>query len=139
MQADNNIRIKYLEMIQSTMTRMASNSFTLKGWAVTLVAGTFALSSKDSDKLFYLVAYIPIILFWFLDAYYLQLERKYRDLYNVAMALPIENIDFNLTVQRGDINKKTSYLQVLLSITEICFYVPLAVLVAGVIIITCVT
>ena len=65
---------KYLEMIQDVVKRMATNSFMLKGWAVTLVAGIFALSAKDTNKIFFIVAYIPIILFWFLDSYYLQLE-----------------------------------------------------------------
>ena len=64
-------RIRHLEMIQKTIDRMASNSFALKGWAVTLVAGIFVLAGKDMDKMFYLVAYIPIITFWLLDSYYL--------------------------------------------------------------------
>jgi len=74
-------RIKHLEMIQNVTMRMASNSFMLKGWAVTLVAGTFFLSARESNTLLYLVAFLPILLFWFLDSYYLQLERKYRKLY----------------------------------------------------------
>ena len=32
-------KIKYLEMIQSVINRMANNSFCLKGWTVTLVSG----------------------------------------------------------------------------------------------------
>ena len=44
-------KVNHLEMIQGVISRMASNSFALKGWAVTLVAGIFALSSKDADKL----------------------------------------------------------------------------------------
>ena len=46
------MKLKHLEFIQGIITRMANNSFMLKGWAVTLVAGIFALSSKDSDQLF---------------------------------------------------------------------------------------
>lgn len=53
---------------------MAGNSFLLKGWAVTLIAGIFALSSNDTDKLYFLVAYIPILVFWALDSYYLCLS-----------------------------------------------------------------
>lgn len=48
-------KVNHLEMIQGVISRMASNSFALKGWAVTLVAGIFALSSKDADKLYFLV------------------------------------------------------------------------------------
>lgn len=36
---------KYMDLVQGVINRMASNSFALKGWAVTLVAGIFALAS----------------------------------------------------------------------------------------------
>lgn len=58
-------KVSHLEMIQGVINRMAGNSFALKGWAVTLVAGIFALSSKDADRTYFIVAYIPIIVFWF--------------------------------------------------------------------------
>lgn len=74
-------KLKHLEMIQGIINRMASNSFALKGWSVTLVAGIFALSSKDANEIYFLIAYIPIIVFWFLDAYYLLQERLFRSLY----------------------------------------------------------
>ena len=37
---------KHLEIIQGVINRMASNSFSLKGWAVTLVVGIFTLFEK---------------------------------------------------------------------------------------------
>ena len=64
-------KMQHLQMIQDIISRMAGNSFLLKGWAVTLIAGIFALSSNDTDKLYFLVAYIPILVFWGLDSYYL--------------------------------------------------------------------
>ena len=48
-------KLKHLEMIQGIINRMASNSFALKGWSVTLVAGIFALSSKDANEICILV------------------------------------------------------------------------------------
>lgn len=77
-------KVSHLEMIQGVINRMAGNSFALKGWAVTLVAGIFALSSKDADRTYFIVAYIPIIVFWFLDSYYLLQERLFRSLYEDA-------------------------------------------------------
>ena len=68
-------KLKHLELVQGVINRMANNSFMLKGWAVTLVAGIFALAGKDTDKLYFLVAYIPVLVFWGLDAYYLLQER----------------------------------------------------------------
>ena len=64
------MKLKHLEFIQGIITRMANNSFMLKGWAVTLVAGIFALSSKDSDQLYSIISIIPVIAFWGLDSYY---------------------------------------------------------------------
>ena len=48
-------KLKHLEMIQGIINRMASNSFALKGWSVTLVAGIFALSSKDANEIYFLI------------------------------------------------------------------------------------
>jgi hypothetical protein len=36
-------KIKHLEFIQSTVGRMASNLFLLKGWTITLIAAVFAV------------------------------------------------------------------------------------------------
>lgn len=50
-------------MIQAVINRMANNSFLLKRWAVTFIAGIFVLSGKDEDKLYFLIAYIPVLVF----------------------------------------------------------------------------
>ena len=55
---------KHMEVIQGIINRFDSNSFVLKGWAVTLVAGIFALSNKETDKLFYYIACVLILAFW---------------------------------------------------------------------------
>lgn len=75
--------VRHLDFIQLTITRMAANSFLLKGWAVTLVAALFALAAADSERRFVLVAYLPITVFWLLDGFYLSQERKYRGLYGL--------------------------------------------------------
>lgn len=129
-------KIKFLEIIQNLVTRMATNSFMLKGWAVTLVAGTFALSSQESNNLFFLISYVPIIVFWFLDSYYLQLERKYRKLYNSILEKSNNEIDFKITVLPSNIEDKTCFYQSIFSCTEVGFYLPTAILVAAVIILS---
>ena len=129
-------KIKFLEIIQNLIMRMATNSFILKGWAVTLVAGTFALSNKESDNLFFLISYIPIILFWFLDSYYLQLERKYRSLYNNTLEKSDNEIDFKITVLPSNAEDNTCFYQSVFSCTEIGFYLPMALLIAIIIILS---
>lgn len=126
-------KIKHLEMIQTIIFRMSQNSFSLKGWAITLVAGIFALAAKDANLSFFLISYVPIILFWFLDSYYLQMERKYKTLYNCLITNKKAQSDFNLKPPKSDWKEKTCYVQSLISKTEAPFYCILAVLVAIVI------
>jgi hypothetical protein len=49
--------VKHLEFIQNAITRMATNSFWLKGWAVTLVAATFALNITTPSSLLKLAGF----------------------------------------------------------------------------------
>ena len=130
-------KLAHLEMIQAVITRMASNSFALKGWAVTLVAGLFALSSKDANQFYYLVTYIPIVVFWYLDAYYLCQERMYRNLYEKVRELDEDKIDFSMNAAAKEFQTdKTTVANCFLSKTILGFYLPLAVVTAGIIIIT---
>jgi hypothetical protein len=73
---------KHLEFAQGVITRMAQNSFLIKGWAVTLIAALFALAAKESNPQFLILAYFPCVLFYLLDSYYLYQERLFRDVYN---------------------------------------------------------
>ena len=72
--------LQYLQMMQENITRMAGNSANAKTWLVTIVTGFFAIgcSIKDLDW-WLLLAIIPIIVFWYIDAYYLRLERALRN------------------------------------------------------------
>lgn len=124
-------KLKHLDMIQAVITRMNSNSFSLKGWAVTLVAGLFALSSKDANKIYYLVTYIPIIVFWFLDAYYLKQERLYRKLYEKVRTVAEDDINFDMNANAPEFQtKKTTMPNCFWSPTVLGFYLPLALITA---------
>ncbi|MCS7304145.1 MAG: hypothetical protein NZ602_03420, partial [Thermoguttaceae bacterium] len=71
--------LKELEIIQDIIKRMAQNSFWIKGWTVTLVIGTLLLEGAEKVQLG--LAFIPLVVFWVLDAYFLRQERMYRKLY----------------------------------------------------------
>ncbi len=123
-------KLKYLEMIQEIIQRMANNSFLLKGWAITLVAAIFALSDQTLKQEYFLFVYVPVIVFWFLDSYYLQLERKYKVLYDKVRVKDNE-INFDLNIE--DINysklnlERLCFIRCLLSKSEFLFYVPIVV------------
>ena len=75
-------KIKHLEFIQSVITRLNSNSFQIKGWAITIVAGVLALYATMENQDFILIGIFSLILFWLMDGYCLTQERKFRGLYN---------------------------------------------------------
>lgn len=91
--------LKHLDYIQATIVRMAANSFLVKGWAVTFVAGILAFTGKDANRWGALVALLPAVLFWRLDGYFLVQERLYRRLYDEVRQKawePDPVIDFSL-------------------------------------------
>jgi hypothetical protein len=96
---------KYLEFIQNVITRMNSNSFMIKGWAVTIVTALFALFASTKQFSFLIICILPIVLFAWLDTYYLQMERKFRKLYEEAITsgstLSLYNLDIGTIPSTG--------------------------------------
>ena len=76
---------KHLEMIQSVISRMAHNSFLLKGWSVTLSAAVLALLTKESSNGSVFIALLPAIMFWGLDGYFLRQELLFRRHYDYVV------------------------------------------------------
>ena len=124
---NNDNKLKHLEFIQNTITRMASNSFMLKGWCITIVSALIALSTKESDYRMYLAAFIPTIMFWILDSYYLWLEKAFRDLYKDVSEKDEQEIDFQIPI--NDYKHKKDFFEVLgWNITTTGFYGAIMVL-----------
>lgn len=72
---------QYLQMLHEIINRMASNSSNCKTWAITLFSAMAALLiSLDTMRQLIWLLIIPIVLFYLLDAYYLGLEKGFRDL-----------------------------------------------------------
>lgn len=72
----------YLNILQSVITRMASNSSGCKSWCITLVSAiTVILIDRDKAQYVY-IGLAPITLFGLLDCYYLTMENLFRDRYN---------------------------------------------------------
>lgn len=120
----NETRIRYLEAIQRVVDRLSNISFILKGWAVSLVAGLMALAASGSNQGFVLISYIPIAVFWFLDAYFLMMERQYRDLFKENIDLSQKLEQFTLKRGKGNI---VIFAKALFSITMLLTYIPLVV------------
>ncbi len=89
-------KIAHLQMIQAVITRMAGNSLMVKVWTVTLVAALFALAAADTNGFFVYVAYLPAVMFWALDAYFLRQERLFRKLYDQVREIEHGTVDFSM-------------------------------------------
>jgi len=114
-------KLKHLEFIQSVVNRLASGSFLIKGWAITIVAALFALFVKNINQHFIFIAAIPVFTFWILDGYFLSQERAFRSLYDNVRNRDSDKIDFSMDIAnfRG---KKNSWFCSLFSRTILLFY-----------------
>ncbi|MGA2885049.1 MAG: hypothetical protein ABSE80_07845 [Halobacteriota archaeon] len=71
-------QLEVLSTIQNITKRMATNSLIIKGWTVVVVGIILLLSSTEYQAL---IAVFALLVFWYLDAYFLQQKKMYRALY----------------------------------------------------------
>lgn len=123
------MKIKHLEFIQNTILRMASNSFFLKGWTVTIIVGIFIFAdSTNNDSRYLYIVLLPIICFWVLDGFYLYQEKLFRQLYNKVKDTNEDLIDFSMDTSTIKSEVQT-WGSTVISKTLNIFYLPLLVLV----------
>ena len=71
----------HFAILQGVIQRMAENSRSCKVWCVTLVSAILVLVARTGEPRHALLALAPALLFFLLDAYYLALERAFRNSY----------------------------------------------------------
>ncbi len=81
---------KEIELIQNVINRMAQNSFLIKGWGISLVAIVLALTQEEifhaqNGTIVLILVGVLIFSFWYLDAYFLRLERLFRKHYEFVI------------------------------------------------------
>ena len=129
--------VKHLEMIQGVVKRLAGNSFTIKGWSITLVSALFALAAKDANERYVVIALFPAFCFWGLDAYYLWKERLFRSLYDAVRTEADKPVDQRsvppFSMNTGPVASRVdSWFGVLCSKTIVLLHVPIVAAVAAV-------
>ena len=75
---------KELDHLQGIIARMGTNSFQCKGWAIGIVTIVLAIN-KDSFLLSgwqSLILLLPVLIFWYLDGFFLYTEQCYREMFN---------------------------------------------------------
>ena len=86
-------------MIQNTIDRMSTTSSVIKGFTATVFAGLAAISFTAFTKGVIIAMLVPITCFIVVDVFYLQLERKYRYLYEQVLNLE-HDVDFCMKPQK---------------------------------------
>ena len=81
---ENSVAVqKHLDIMQCVINRMANTSRALKTWCITIVAAIFVVVAKtDLPGSAVLIALVPTIMFFGMDAYYLGMEKGFRDSYS---------------------------------------------------------
>lgn len=130
-----NNRVVYLQMIEDVIHRMSEISANIKGFAVAIVAGITALSFSDVSFVVLAMSFASVLIFLWLDIYYLGIERKYKYLYEQKRTGGIVNFKLELDLTESEIKKaKATKWQCLMSKSIYYFYGPLVLLIAVILI-----
>jgi len=127
--------LKEVDLIQEIVKRMAFNSFMIKGWTLTLVVASLLLrgtkgTGTESQVWADFIAFIPLLVFWFLDAYFLWQERMYRKLYEWVVANRLATDEFLLDLNAYRFKEEVqSRFRIMFSTTLGWFYGAIAVLI----------
>ena len=91
-------KYKHLEFIQGVINRLATDSFRMKGWSVVLVSALLVLLAREERGGFVCIGFVPVLVFWGLDGYFLWQERLFRDLYDHVRTLDGADVDFSMNI-----------------------------------------
>ena len=88
----------YIGLLQTNINRMAANSANCKTWLTGIITASIVLAVKyapDKLSLIFLVNTAFVLLFYFLDSFYLGLEKRFILLENKFIGLLKSNLDFD--------------------------------------------
>jgi len=116
---------------------MAHNSFMLKGWLVTIIVAVLALTKDtllaNNIEYLSLVLILPLIVFWYLDAFFLHKERCYRKLYDWVIENRIKTDEYMYSLNYKRFEKDVdSIFRIMFSKTLFPFYGITALILIGI-------
>lgn len=122
----------HLNILQGIINRLAGNSANAKTWTITFVVAILVLMSNGGTARASIVAFLPIAVFVFLDAYYLAMERDFRGLYlafvrQLHAGELVTNRIFVIDPPRGFKHRANTIIQALGSASIWSFYLTLIV------------
>lgn len=125
-------KIKMLEFLQAIISRMADNSFKIKGWAIAINVSLFTLiivlvrvDKLENHWILPTIFIISTIILAALDTYYLKLEREFIKKYNKIAVLDVNNFsneDFKIIP-----DEEKEPFMIFLSPSILLFYIPILI------------
>jgi hypothetical protein len=115
------------EFIQVVISRLANDSFYMKGWALTVAGAFYGFAVKGTNWRVAAIGLMPVVVFWGLDAYFLLQERLFRSLYDpVRLRNPaVEPFSMNAAAYATGV---ASWWRTLSSRTLMPFYGPVFII-----------
>ena len=109
------------------ITRLANDSFLMKGWALTVAGAFYGFAVKGTSWRLAAIGLLPVLIFWGLDGYFVRQERLFRGLYDqVRQHNPrIEPFSMNVAAYASGV---ASWGRTLLSRTLAPFYGPVFII-----------
>lgn len=132
---------KEIDLIQGCVNRMAHNSFIIKGWLISLIAVVLTLLPENFEiKWLCVVGLLITMCFWYLDGYFLKIERLYRWKYEWVIVKRLEtdkwsydlnpyNTEMWLTNTDGTEKKIPKEIEVMCSKTLLPIYIPIIIVI----------
>ncbi len=121
----------HLGILQGVIQRMATNSSSCKAWCVTLVSAVLVIVADKGQPDYAWIAMLPTFVFAALDAYYLALEKAFRNSYNDFISKlhnkTLKSNDLYSVLPKGEMSKMQ--YQSIMSFSVWGFYCSLAVLI----------
>lgn len=109
----------YINLLDNAIVRMSGNSANAKSFLITIVVALLAIQmpNKENANLMF-ITLLPITLFYWLDCYYLSLEKKFRNLqkafvkncYGAVCNVPTPLYAYNINDVKGMAPKLKSIL-----------------------------
>lgn len=91
-------RRKHIDLIQATVTRMASASSTSKSWLLPVATATLGYALTKGHAPVAALGVGAVVLFCVLDAHYLRQERAFRALFRAAVDRQVALYEMNSNV-----------------------------------------
>lgn len=128
---------KEIDLIQGCINRMSQNSFVIKGWLITLIAVVLGLLPETFNiRILCIIGFLTTICFWYLDGFFLKIEKLYRWKYewiiknrntsnNFYYDLDPYNKEMWLDDKDGTVKKEPNIFRIMFTKTLLPIYLPI--------------